>query len=61
MKNDTLSLNESLLSAAENKQWEAVKQALAAGADVNAQDDRAYTMLYRACVFNAPLEFFLAG
>ncbi len=56
MKNDTLSLNESLLRAAADEQWEAVKQALDAGADVNAQDDRAYTVLYRACVFNAPLE-----
>ena len=56
MKNDTLSLNESLLRAAADEQWEAVKQALDAGADVNAQDDRAYTALYRACVFDAPLE-----
>ena len=57
MEPETLSLNESMLRAAENNQWEAVKQALAAGADVNAHDDKEYTVLYRACVFNAPLEF----
>ena len=56
MENDPLFLNETLLIAAQNKQWDEVKQALAAGADVNAQDTRERTALYYACHHNAPTE-----